>query len=1030
MRLRFPAWLGAILVVGSALCSHGVAADGAPVQVEYGRPIVQAYAPQVFSAGSQNWSVAEDNNGVVFFGNTPGVVSFDGATWRHVRSDHFTPVTRAVALGPDGRIYAGSRGDLGWLKPTSVGGYEYVSLLDQVPEAERNFQEVFQITTHGDGVFFSCDGRLLMWRGGRFTTFPHAVTRLDSAGGELYVHSANQPLERIAGDKLVRVSDDPVFLRDQVRYIGPAADGQLFVALSKSGLFRLDPASGTLTPWATALDPLLRTKQIYRALRLADSTYAVAFTAATGGGLVLLRADGGFLNYLDGANGLPNSLVYGMGASRTGGLWLCLDYGVAYLDWPAGVTQFDQGNGLDRGLVNAVVRHHGTLYVGNTQGAYRLVPGVAPQAGAHFERMTTGGIYAFHVEGDELFAVADHKILQLTPQGFTTVFALPSLAYTMIRSRRDPAVRWIGQDNGLRALRETPQGWRDEGLVPKLNGTARNIAEDTDGSIWVAIDSQGFFHVTLAEPPGAGSPAATAKVEKILAPDEEKVKSTRARLGEWGGSIYFVVGNTQTFLRYDATSNRLAPRTDLPTVPEIDGINTVSQARENPTQFWFLTLPQDERPSRIGASVKRFAQGKLTALPHRIFDYAGNMSVLHEEPSTGVLWIGGSESLLRVEIARAFREPEKFAPLVRTRDLEANEVLPFTRNALSFDHVAMHAPTAGALEYRTRLNGFESTWSEWSPDLKRSFTNLSEGRYRYEVQARNVEYTVSEPTAIAFRILPPWWRTWWAYGGYVFVFSGSILGFARLRTRALRRRNEQLEKLIAVRTDDLRRQNTELARLHKLELDEKISARLAAEKAQLDMLRYQLNPHFLFNSLTSIRSEIPPAMDSARATIDRLADFCRLTLHGRKPDERTTVGEEVAMLRAYLDIEQTRLGELLSVAYDIDPALDDAKIPRLLLLPLVENALKYGHATSVDTLGLRIAAHCGATDGSMVFEIANTGTWVERGSRPGIPSTGIGHENLLERVRRHYPDAYSFTHREVDGWVCVRLELGSPRPAA
>jgi len=257
------------------------------------------------------------------------------------------------------------------------------------------------------------------------------------------------------------------------------------------------------------------------------------------------------------------------------------------------------------------------------------------------------------------------------------------------------------------------------------------------------------------------------------------------------------------------------------------------------------------------------------------------------------------------------------------------------------------------------------------------------------------------------------------------VLGLTIYGSVRLRTRALQKKNEQLEKVVATRTEDLRRQNGELARLHNLELDEKISARLAAEKAQLDVLRYQLNPHFLFNSLTSIRSQIPPTQGSARDTLDRLADFCRLTLTGRKAEERTTVGEEIAMLRAYLDIEQTRMGELLSIEFAVDPSLDAVHLPRLLFLPLVENALKYGQATSEDTLGLKISVQRlpELGESAFAFEVSNTGTWVERGSRPGIPSTGIGHDNLRERLRRHYPDAFAFAHSAVDGWVHVRLEL-------
>lgn len=343
------------------------------------------------------------------------------------------------------------------------------------------------------------------------------------------------------------------------------------------------------------------------------------------------------------------------------------------------------------------------------------------------------------------------------------------------------------------------------------------------------------------------------------------------------------------------------------------------------------------------------------------------------------------------------------------------------RESFDFEFAApRYAPTY-PLKYQSRLVGDNEVWSAPSTDTKRTYTHLDAGTYRFEVRARDVDDHLSTRASLSFTILPPWWRTWWAYGGYGVAFTGVLLGFARLRTRALRRKNEQLEKTVATRTEDLRRQNGELARLHKLELDEKITARLAVEKAQLDVLRYQLNPHFLFNSLTSIRSQIPPGQGSARETVDRLADFCRLTLQGDRAEENTTIGEEISMLRAYLDIEQTRLGELLSVEFSVDPALDTTPLPRLLLLPLVENALKYGQATSTDILGLRISAQ--RSGAAIVFEISNTGEWVDRGSRPGIPSTGIGHDNLRERLRRHYPEAHAFTHTAKDGWVHVRLEL-------
>jgi hypothetical protein len=1002
------------------LCAGGVPAVAAPDTTEHGRPAIRAFEPAPANAATQNWAAVEDAAGRVHFANTAGIVTYDGATSRITRAERFSPVTRAVALAADGRIYVGSLGDLGWLRPLPGGRHEHVSLLGDLPEAARDFQEVFQIVAHGDAVYFTTGKHLLIFRAGRFTHIPHAVGRLDVVADQVFLHSPNAPLERIDGDRLVRVSDDPIFLGDTSRYFGPGpTPGTLLVASGKGGLAHLDLATGRATRWVTAVDELFKTKQIYRALRLADGAVAVAFAAASGGGLVLIGADGAYLNYLDAATGLPNSVVYGLAASRHGGLWLCLDYGTAYVDWPAATTLFQTANGLDRAIVSAIARHDGTLYVGNSTGLFRLLPGRAPQTPAKFERVFTGGVFALISEGAELYGVADHKIIRLTPNGFTTVTPLPTLAYAMLRSKRDPSLRWIGHADGLRAFRETPTGWRNEGVVPGLSGMVRAISETSAGQLWVGIDSRGYFQIT----PGASAPATGAKVERFLAGPEEDMKRSRARLGTWRDETYFLLGNSHGILRFDDAKRAFAPFPGLVPLPATLELNAVALALQNPRHLWVLTLDHD-RETPPGPGVHRLGGEKLETLPYPVSGALRENSALFEDVAAGILWIGGSDGLARVDLGRAFAVPPSGAVLALGRDLVPGEVRPPGRNAVDFEFVAPTAPTSALPDYRTRLVGFEREWSPWSAERRRSFTNLREGAYTFEAQARDADGRIGPPTTVAFSVLPPWWRTWWAYGGYAAVLGLTVYGSVRLRTRALRKKNEQLEKIVATRTEDLRRQNGELARLHKLELDEKITARLAAEKAQLDVLRYQLNPHFLFNSLTSIRSQIPPALGAARDTLDRLADFCRLTLTGRKAEERTTIGEEMAMLRAYLDIEQTRMGELLSVEFEVDASLDGASIPRLLLLPLVENALKYGQATSEDILGLKISVQRAAEgrDG-IVFEIANTGSWVERGSRPGIPSTGIGHDNLRERLRRHYPEAHTFTHAAAVGWVRVRLEL-------
>lgn len=423
----------------------------------------------------------------------------------------------------------------------------------------------------------------------------------------------------------------------------------------------------------------------------------------------------------------------------------------------------------------------------------------------------------------------------------------------------------------------------------------------------------------------------------------------------------------------------------------------------------------------------------LQRLPKLIGRTVGTAKCWLEEdgPAGRILWIGGTEGLLRVELDRA---PPEVAPLnviLSAAGVHESEALMPEHDPLRFDYTAIRYQTAGDVSYQTRLTGFDQQWSEWSGERMRSFTRLPAGSYRFEVRARDLDGLISPVQTIAFTVRPPWWWSWWMVLGYVAVGAGLLTLWVRHHTRALRRRAEQLEAVVADRTKELARQNVELVRLNKLELDEKITARLAEEKARLESLRYQLNPHFLFNTLASISAALGVERSTARMMLERLTDFCRLTLHRANDDEWTTLGEEMKLLRAYLDIEQSRWGDLLEVTIDCAPELAGERLPHFLLLPLVENALKYGHATSEDKVGLRLTARREA-DGALLLEVANTGKWIEPAAKKSGVSLGIGLGNLRERLRRHYLGRHDFVITSTEGWIIVRLRIHAPplNPAA
>ncbi|TRW14522.1 sensor histidine kinase [Glacieibacterium frigidum] len=185
-----------------------------------------------------------------------------------------------------------------------------------------------------------------------------------------------------------------------------------------------------------------------------------------------------------------------------------------------------------------------------------------------------------------------------------------------------------------------------------------------------------------------------------------------------------------------------------------------------------------------------------------------------------------------------------------------------------------------------------------------------------------------------------------------------------------------------------------------------------ANSAQLEMLRYQLNPHFLFNTLNSI-STLVLLKDTARANamLSRLSSFLRYSLVGGL-EGMATVAQEAEALKLYLDIERTRFEDRLRTRFDIAPNAMDARMPSLLLQPLVENAVKYAVTPMEEGADIHIDARLMGE--RLVITIADTGPGLSgaRGPAGEIPvsaqGTGVGLANIRERLAQAYGEDQRF----------------------
>jgi two-component system, LytTR family, sensor histidine kinase AlgZ len=190
----------------------------------------------------------------------------------------------------------------------------------------------------------------------------------------------------------------------------------------------------------------------------------------------------------------------------------------------------------------------------------------------------------------------------------------------------------------------------------------------------------------------------------------------------------------------------------------------------------------------------------------------------------------------------------------------------------------------------------------------------------------------------------------------------------------------------------------------KHEKQQREQAHLLARDAELRALRYQLHPHFLFNTLNAISTLVAEERGhDARRMISQLAGFLRASLDGGGQHE-VSVAEEIALTDAYLDIEKARLGERLQLAWRIDAELLHAAMPYLLLQPLVENAIRHGIAprATPGRLDIRISRHAER----LLLQLDND---MDAAIAPTVPrDAAVGLRNVAERLARLYPDDHHF----------------------
>jgi len=788
---------------------------------EAGVPLLHNFSPLDYGAAPQNWAVTQDQRGVIYVGNSDdGVLEFDGTRWRRIPVPNQSTV-RSLAVDAHGRVYVGCVGEFGYLAPDAHGLMHYVSLLDHVAPAYRNFADVWRIFATDDGVYFGTVARLFRLRGEHMDVWTPTISfdYFFKVRDRFYVRAEGRGLMEAVGDRLELVKGSARFAHERIHALvawGDETDhdGPLLVGTRSRGWFVLD--HGRLTPWPNETNRILRDDQLYDAQWLPNGVLAAGTLQ---GGVLLIDRKGHLLEHLRRNEGLINDTVLSMFQDREHGLWLALDNGLSRLDVASPLTLFSRNSGLD-GTVLAMRRFRGTLYVGTTKGLFLLRSGA--DGNAQFVALDgiRAQVWSFLDMDDTLLAATAQGVVEVR-NGVATPCAAEAcstgdVAFSLLRSARDPSRVFVGLRNGLAVMRRENGTWIDEGRIPGISGEIRSLADDGHGNIWLGTLGNGA--IRLALPDGWQSGDGPPPHVQSFQPHRDSAASPNYAVVQTLDAGLRVV-TAQGIYRYDEKQAKLLPDAAFANLFPQSARRLSRLSESEPGRIWMYTTDGAKTIRETGVAVAD-AKGHYHWQPQPLRALSGvEMYTIYAEPD-GVTWFGSSDGLYRLD-SNIAPLPDKPLPTLLRKISDSNGhvlwggasavpptlTLPWGNNSLRFDYASPNFRALTANTFQVRLDGADTRWSDWSTETYRDYTNIHEGDYRFRVRSRDFLGNIAADAEFAFHVLPPWYRTWWAYLGYfVLVYVVAALGI-QLRSAVLRRRNRELARLIELRTEELSASN-------------------------------------------------------------------------------------------------------------------------------------------------------------------------------------------------------------------------------
>lgn len=760
------------------------------------------YTRKDYINSPQNWSIVQDQRGIIYVGNLGGLLQFDGVSWRTIKITNRT--VRSLTVDQSDTVYIAGKKEFGYIACGSFPGdsAKYISLLGYLEGREKEFGRVWRTHATPQGIYFRTSNYLFCWQAktGEMKSWPAKFGFNASffLNGRLFVHDRKYGLMEMKGEKLELIPDGGTLSGGTRVYMLVAYNEKsLLIGTRNRGFFIFNGTRVTQMP--TELDAVIKSNQLSHGIRLSHSPGEFAL-ATLRGGLFIMDLEGRLRHRFNRKTGLHDDNVKYVYEDFQGNLWLALDKGISKIEYSSPVLFYDNDLGLP-GTVLCSLYHGNILYAGTTSGLFKR-----PANGSGFSPVAEIKANCFDLlsGGNHLLAATSSGIFSISSSESHNITSLK--AYVLHRSPSNANLVWVGTSKGLSTLTYTPlpEGgiWREGKQHIFIGQEVRTIIEERPGLIWLGCRGNGVLKLEAVS--GGRSPKVTRYASNNGLPSGE------VSVFHANGHIMFAT--EKGVFRYNESGNLFIPDFTLGETFADGSRNVFRIAEDNQKNIWFHSALENFQALPL-------ADGKynILAKPFRII-YDGQVNSIYPAPNGKEVWFAADDGLFLYELGKKKYNnntaPPAFFTLIRRVEVNGSPVyqgelpLPSPRfqyrnRNLRFQFAATFYTSQSKNRFRFFLEGYDDRWSPWTSETQKDYTNLNSGSYRFRVQAKNVYGDYGNEAFFTFRIFPPWYKTWWALTMFSLLLLLSLFFSIKWRMEKLTREKQKLERQVKQRTSEL-----------------------------------------------------------------------------------------------------------------------------------------------------------------------------------------------------------------------------------